>query len=189
MLFIAEIGLNHNGNFSLAYEMIRQAKAAGADVAKFQLGWRDKEGELNRITPEILDNIFRWCDYIEIEPLVSIFTPEAWEMARTRPFKRFKIASRTVIDQTDLARAILAEGKETFVSLGMWNQDGLPFNAPNARYLWCRSLYPTAPWDLTDLPKDFSKSPYVGYSDHFLGIESPWWQFRAGPGSSKNTLR
>ena len=40
MLFVAEIGLNHNGNFDLACEMIRQAKYAGADIAKFQCGWR-----------------------------------------------------------------------------------------------------------------------------------------------------
>ena len=49
MLFIAEIGLNHNGNFDLGCEMIRQAKLAGADIAKFQLGWRDKPGEINRL--------------------------------------------------------------------------------------------------------------------------------------------
>ena len=42
MIFIAEIGMNHNGNFSLAYELIKRAKLAGADIAKFQLGWRDK---------------------------------------------------------------------------------------------------------------------------------------------------
>ena len=48
MLFIAEIGLNHNGNFSLAYEMIRQVKAAGADIAKFQLGCRDQASQESR---------------------------------------------------------------------------------------------------------------------------------------------
>ena len=40
MLFIAEIGMNHNGNLDLCNELIRQAKWAGADIAKFQLGWR-----------------------------------------------------------------------------------------------------------------------------------------------------
>ena len=33
---IAEIGVNHNGNMSLAIEMIDSAKKAGADVVKFQ---------------------------------------------------------------------------------------------------------------------------------------------------------
>ena len=36
MLFVAEIGLNHDGNFDIAHELIRQAKLAGADIAKFQ---------------------------------------------------------------------------------------------------------------------------------------------------------
>ena len=36
MIFIAELGLNHNGNFGLCYELIKQAKHAGA-IVKFQL--------------------------------------------------------------------------------------------------------------------------------------------------------
>ena len=49
MIFIAEIGLNHNGNLDLCHELIRQAKLAGADIAKFQLGWRAKKDEINHI--------------------------------------------------------------------------------------------------------------------------------------------
>ena len=48
MLFIAEIGLNHNGNLDLGFEMIKQAKHSGADIAKFQLGWKGRQAnELN----------------------------------------------------------------------------------------------------------------------------------------------
>ena len=46
MLFIAEIGLNHNGNLDLSYELIKQAKYAGADIVKFQLGWRGEKDEM-----------------------------------------------------------------------------------------------------------------------------------------------
>lgn len=35
-IFIAEIGLNHNGSFAQAYEMIMAAAEAGADAVKFQ---------------------------------------------------------------------------------------------------------------------------------------------------------
>ena len=41
IIFIAEIGMNDNRNFSLCFELIKQAKLAGADIVKFPLGWRD----------------------------------------------------------------------------------------------------------------------------------------------------
>ncbi len=173
MKFIAEIGLNHNGNFDLAYELIKQAKHAGADVAKFQLGWRGKEGELNHITDEILTRIKKWCEYFEIEFMVSIFTEEAYEMAKKYSFKSYKIASRTVKDNLELVKRIAEEGKETLISLGMWEENGLPVVKENVKYLWCKSKYPSQPWDLVDMPKDFTSSHYAGYSDHSIGIEVP----------------
>lgn len=183
MIFIAEIGMNHNGNFSLAYELIKQAKLAGADIAKFQLGWRDKPGEINQITPEVLAQLQRWCDYFDIEFMASIITREAWEMARGFGFKTYKIASRTVQDDPELARTIIAQGKMTILSLGMWSGDGLPFEkGDNVRYLWCRSKYPCEPWDLVDLPKDFAASSYDGYSDHSIGIEVPLIAIARGAG-------
>ena len=173
MLFIAEIGMNHNGNFGLAFELIKQAKLAGADIAKFQLGWRDKPDEINCITPEILKQLQGWCDYFGIEFMVSIITEPAWEMAKDFGFRTYKIASRTVKDKPELVRAILAQGKPTIISLGMWEGQGLPFpKTANMRYLWCRSKYPCEPQDLVGLPKDFAQSPYDGYSDHTIGIES-----------------
>lgn len=173
MIFIAEIGLNHNGNFGLAFELIRQAKMAGADIAKFQLGWRDQEGEINRITPEIMENLVKIADHYEIELMFSIITRDAFELAKPFEFPRYKVASRTVRDDLDLVKDIVAEGKETFISLGMWDGDGLPIeDADNVLYLWCKSLYPTAPWQLDGFPKDFTDSPYAGYSDHTVGIET-----------------
>lgn len=173
MRFIAEIGLNHNGNFALAYEMIKQAKLAGADIAKFQLGWRGKEGELNHINDETLHKLKKWCDYFEIGFMVSIFTPEAYEMAKSINFNTYKIASRTVKDDLSLVKEIVDAGKETIISLGMWERDELPFNKENVKYLWCKSKYPSEPWDLLDFPKNFSQSVYAGYSDHTIGIELP----------------
>ena len=41
MIWVAEIGSMHKGDKSLAFEMIRQAKEAGATIAKFQF-WDDE---------------------------------------------------------------------------------------------------------------------------------------------------
>ena len=173
MIFIAEIGMNHNGNFDLAYELIKRAKLAGADIAKFQLGWRDGEGEINQIDYEILQKLNKWCDYFQIEFMASIITEKAFELAKKIDFKRYKIASRTVKDNIDLVRKVVNDGKETIISLGMWNSNEPPIQKnEKIKYLWCKSKYPAEPWDLMDFPKDFTNSIYDGYSDHTIGIET-----------------
>ena len=174
MLFIAEIGMNHNGNFDLSYELIKQAKYNGADIAKFQLGWRDGEGEINQIDSEVLAKLQKYCDYFEIEFMVSVITEKAFKMAQMHGFNRYKIASRTVIDNPNLVKDIVKEGKETFISLGMWEKEVLPIEGcENVKYLWCKSKYPCEPWDLSGLPKDFRNTHYAGYSDHTIGIDIP----------------
>jgi N,N'-diacetyllegionaminate synthase len=172
MLFIAEIGLNHNGNFGLVHELVRQAVNSNADIAKFQLGWRSGKGELNEISSDTLGMIVKIGDHYGIEIMFSIFSEEAYAIAKNFNFQRYKIASRTVKDNPNLVKKILDEGKETYISLGFWDSDDVPFKDwENARYLWCKSVYPTPPWEMIDLPKDFSNAPYVGYSDHTVGLE------------------
>jgi N,N'-diacetyllegionaminate synthase len=172
MIFIAEIGLNYNGNLNLAYEMIRQAKLSGAHIAKFQLGWRGKEGEINFLDFESLQKIEQWCKWFDLEFMVSIFTPEAFGLAKQLNFNRYKIASRTLKDDLSLVNLIVDEGKVTYISLGMWSQPELPITGKeNVKYLFCKSVYPSMPWDMVNLPKVFNDSPYHGYSDHTVGIE------------------
>ena len=71
--FIAECGLNHNGNLDLTYELIRQASWSGADIVKFQLGWRSQEGEINNISEERLDKIINYANYMNIEIMYQLF--------------------------------------------------------------------------------------------------------------------
>ena len=174
MIFIAEIGLNHNGNLDLCHELIRQAKWAGADIAKFQLGWRDKKDEINHIPLEALKQIVKSCNYYDIQFMASIFNEEAFELSKKINQDKFKIASRTVVDNPALVEKILKLNKPTFISLGMSDKENLPFKEyDNVHYLWCKSKYPTLPSDLVDLPKDFKNSKFDGYSDHSIGIEIP----------------
>ena len=173
IIFIAEIGMNHNGNFSLCFELIKQAKLAGANIVKFQLGWRDKPGEINCIDSKIIKQLIDWSKYFEIEIMFSIISDKAYELIR--PFKpqRYKIASRTVIDNLPLVKKILKEKKDTIISLGMWKKNYLPFTKKKyISYLWCLSKYPCEPKDLKSLPKSFKNSHFDGYSDHSIGIET-----------------
>ena len=171
--FIAEIGLNHNGNFGLFFELIKQAALAGADYAKFQLGWRSNDGEINQLGHEELELIVRCCEYHSVKPLFSIFNKDAWTLAKSYNFEAYKIESRTVIDNKLLVQEIINTGKLTFISLGM-TDEAEPFGtSENISYLWCKSEYPAYPWKLTKMPKSFFDLKVDGYSDHSVGIEVP----------------
>lgn len=52
-IFIAEIGINHNGDISIAKKMIKIAKDAGCDFVKFQ------KRNPDITTPEAKKNIMR----------------------------------------------------------------------------------------------------------------------------------
>jgi|TARA_B110001450_G_scaffold254395_1_gene279650 N,N'-diacetyllegionaminate synthase len=174
VLFIAEIGLNHNGNFGLLYELIKQASYSGADIAKFQLGWRANEGEINQINEDIIKHIIMCCNRFEILPMFSIFNKTALKLANKFSMPCYKIASRTLSDEFSLSKEIVEMNKPVFISLGMWGEEKMPFpKSPKIFYLWCKSSYPAYPWELTNFPKIFSNKNYIGYSDHSVGIDVP----------------
>ena len=125
--FIAEVGMNHNGNFSLCYELIKQAKLSGADIVKFQLGWREKKGEINKIDKEIIKKLYDWSKYFDIELMFSVLTTNALKRINYFKPKRIKIASRTLKENFSLAEQIVKKDIPTIISLGMWKKTKLPF--------------------------------------------------------------
>ncbi len=185
MVIIAEIGINHNGNIHVAHELIRQAKIAGADIAKFQLydpykifgpkGTYPNPAALEQaltvqLTREDAVRLNAWCDEEGIEFMASVFDLERFNWVEALGVRRHKIASRTV-QETALCRQVLATGKETFMSLGFWDQPGVPYHAEHVRYLYCVPKYPCDYADI-HLPESFSRSIYQGFSDHTIGIEA-----------------
>ena len=175
MKFAAEIGLNHDGSFDLACELVRQAGLAGADFAKFQFGWRGNPGEINHFERDQWVALKQWCDYVGIEMLASIFAEDALELADTLNLSAYKIASRTVVSAPALCERILARRRPTYVSLGAWDRSEFPFGPPDGsllHYVYCRSKYPTQPADLASMPAKFSEDGFSGYSDHSLGIDT-----------------
>ncbi len=174
MIFVSEIGLNYDGNINIALELIRMAKLSGSNVAKFQFGWRDQPEEINHIDFDKAKKLSDWCKFNDIEFMSSIIKEDALELAQYVNQKRYKIASRTVIDNPNLCEKIISLDKEVFCSLGFWKEEGFPFGPPNDKlhYIFCVSNYPTLPNDLIKFPKEFSSKGYYGYSDHSLGISS-----------------
>jgi N,N'-diacetyllegionaminate synthase len=185
MIVIAEIGINHNGSLDLAHELIRRARIAGANIAKFQFydpytifgpeGSHPDAGALAQALTvqfgfEQAQQLRRWCDEEDIEFMASVFDLERFEWTRELGVARHKIASRAV-ENGELCRRILDTGEEVFVSLGFWGEDTVPFDVPNARYLYCVPKYPTEYRDV-HLPRSFAESVYEGFSDHTIGIEA-----------------
>ena len=135
MIFIAEIGLNHNGNFHSCYKMIKLAKKSGADIAKFQLGWKSLPNEINFLNLERIKTLKKWADEFNIELMFSIFNKESLLMVKSLNLEKYKIASRTVVGDLELVKEIVNLEKKTYISLGMWDKDELPIkNKENIEY-------------------------------------------------------
>ena len=166
--------MNYNANFNLVYEMIRQSKFAGATICKFQLGWRDKPGEINQLDLEKTNKIIEWCVYFEIEPMFSIISENAYKIFNKTNLNKIKIASRSLKYDFSLVEKIVNENqdKDIYISLGMWDKKEKPFKSNNIKYLYCISKYPTFIEDFKDFPKKFSSDNFLGYSDHSIGIET-----------------
>ena len=182
---IAEIGQNHNGDLGLAAEMIRQAKRAGAHVAKFQLfdakktfppkeknEWFDYNCK-TELTREQLKQIATICEHEQIEFMASAFDVQRVGWLEELGVKKHKIASRSIEDKP-LIDALIKTGKPLVVSLGWWKSDKLPEIATRGKvdFLYCVSKYPTELEDLEFSKIDFVKT-YAGFSDHTLGVHAP----------------
>jgi len=174
MKIIAEIGINHNGDFRYMQELIRQAALGGADYAKFQLYnsrrvFGDDSRKQNEFTLEQVRQLQAMCAFYGIEFLASVFDEQKVEWCEQLGVKEYKIASRTAAKEPALCESILKLNKPTLVSLGFWQQAELPFATyPNVRLLNCISKYPTTCFDYQPLRRYSER--VVGLSDHSYGI-------------------
>ena len=183
MKLISEIGINYNGNFNLIEEMIRLSSLGGADFAKFQLYdsqkiFGDSSRKKYEFTFDQVKEIKSICDYYEIDFLASVFDEEKLEWCEDIQVNKYKIASRTLLNDQQLCKKIINTNKEIYASLGFWNKSKLPFIEKNIKYFNCISKYPTSVKDLKKLRKydEF----IIGYSDHSYGISFSLYQITLG---------
>ena len=139
IFFIAEIGINHNGDISICKDLIDCAVEAKCDAVKLQKRdinevytqdfldmprespWgttqRDQKLglEFNQKEYEIIDE---YCKSKKIEWFAS-----AWDLKSQKFLRKFdlnynKVASAMIVN-TELLKLIAEEGKYTFISTGM----------------------------------------------------------------------
>ncbi|WP_408072060.1 N-acetylneuraminate synthase family protein [Butyrivibrio sp. JL13D10] len=196
----AEIGINHNGDISIAKKLIDAACVAGCNAVKFQKRTIDKVytqeylaqprqspwGNTQRAQKEGLefgepeyDEIDRYCKSKNI-----IWFASAWDIDSQRFLRKYncqynKVASAMLV-KDDLLNEIASEGKYTFIAVGMSTMEEIDhaveiFKKHNCPYeiLHCNSTYPMPLEDANLLMINTLKNKYgcdVGYSGHEQGI-------------------
>lgn len=172
---IAEIGLNHNGNISLAKELIDSAISAGADAVKLQ-SYKAKfrvaeHGKTSRYVEKVLGTEETDFEMLKKSELSKEQTKELFDYAKDRtiifsaPFDLesadelielgvdcFKIASFDLVN-LPLIRKVASQNKPMIISTGMAYlsevQDALMEVAkcgnPNVILMQCTSSYPCPP--------------------------------------------
>jgi N-acetylneuraminate synthase len=197
---IAEIGINHNGDFEIAKDLIDVAVDSGADAVKFQKRTIDlvytKEfldspresqwGTTQREQKEGLEfgldeyrEIDRYCKEKNIEWFASAWDLESQKFLRKFSLNYNKIASAMIVYE-ELCKEVASEGKHTFISTGMTTEDDITkavviFQNANCPFtlMHCVSTYPMNEVDANLNAIKTLREKYncdVGYSGHEVGL-------------------
>ena len=184
-LIIAEAGINHNGDLATAYKLIEAAKAAGADVVKFQTydaekldppGPRRDMLQRFEISRGTTAGLKIHADALGIEFLSTPFDVDSLKFLVNLGVKRIKIASGH-LDNWPLLRAAGATGLPVLLSSGMatWGQVAAASREmalEKLTVMHCVSTYPCRVED-ANLMALRSVSYDVGYSDHTTSLILP----------------
>jgi len=196
-LVIAEIGINHEGDFGKAVRMVDDAHAAGCECVKFQSHVIEDEMIPNDVIPgnatESIWDIMKRCAltaeedarlkaYVESKGMLYLCTPFSRAAAvrlESMGVLAYKVGSGEC-NNYPLVEHIAAYGKPMIVSTGMNDLASITPTVEILRrrkvpfaLLHCTSMYPT-PYDkvrlggMTDLARHFPDA-VVGLSDHSLG--------------------
>ena len=195
-LIIAEAGANHNGKIEIAFQLIDEAKKAGADIVKFQTGIPEKvtsryahmaeyqkknigtnESQLNMIRKISLS----YSDYKGISFLSTPFDLESITFLDNLGCNIWKIPSGEITNYPYLVRIaktrkpiILSTGMSTITEIRDAIDLLLSKGTTDIKLLHCTTEYP-APFEEVNLRAiETLKQRFgyeVGYSDHTVGIE------------------
>jgi N-acetylneuraminate synthase len=200
VFFIAEIGINHNGDINIAKQLIDIAVESGCDAVKFQKRTidvvYDKEmldsprespwGNTQRVQKEGIefgkeeyDEIDRYCKVNDIEWFASAWDEGSQDFLSQYDLKYNKIAS-AILTHIPLLKKVSSEGKHTFISTGLSTYDDIDraveiFKENDCPYtlLHCVSTYPTNDSDCNISVINTLRERYncdIGYSGHEKGL-------------------
>jgi|TARA_R110000851_G_scaffold267810_7_gene420389 N-acetylneuraminate synthase len=201
MYIIAEIGINHNGDVSLAKSLIDKAVAAKCNAVKFQKRDIDlvysKEdlsalrqspwGTTNRDQKEGLEfaieqyvDLQDYCDKKNIDLIMSCWDLNSLScVENSLNVKYHKVASALATDK-EFLKALNSTGKPIILSVGMTTDEQIlkiVGSIDNLKYiLACTSAYPTSVDELNLRHVLTLKNQYpnlsVGFSNHYSGHDA-----------------
>ena len=196
-LVIAEIGINHDGDFEKAKQMVNDAYENGAECVKFQCHIIDDEMIPNDIIPsnatESIWNIMNRCSFSEEQEIaLKKYTEDLGMIYLSTPFSR---AAADRLDKMDVCAYKIGSGecnnfplishiasfsKPVILSTGMNDMGSISksvniLKKANIDYaiMHVTSMYPT-PYDkvrlnvITQLKEKFPDT-IIGLSDHSFG--------------------
>lgn len=195
---MAEVGINHEGSFDKAIELVDAAAEAGADCVKFQCHITEAEMiptdmKPGEISDERLWDIIKRCEldaqeehrvkaYCEEKGILYLCTPfsrEASDRLEQMDVEAFKVGSGEC-NNTPLLQHIARKGRPMILSTGMNDMDSIRHSVSTIQelncplmLLHCTSEYPT-PFEhvrlsaIRQLSDEFGL--VVGLSDHSEGI-------------------
>jgi N-acetylneuraminate synthase len=197
--FVAEIGINHNGDLDTAKQMIDAAKKYGADAVKFQkrtpeLCVPPEQRDQMRETPwgyisyldyrykvefdvEQYSEISRYCQKIGITWFSSVWDiPSVDFMEQFNPVC-YKIPSASLTDY-DLLRKLKTLRKPMILSTGMSTMDQIKsavdlLGTENLMITHTTSTYPCEPEELNLRAIQTLRETFpvpIGYSGHEVGL-------------------
>jgi len=196
-LVIAEIGINHNGDFNKAKKMIRDLHECGAECVKFQCHIIDDEMIKNDVIPgntnEPIWKLVERCSFNEeqeielkklVESLGMIFLSTPFSRAAADRLERMGVSAYKIgsgeCNNIPLIKHIASFGKPIILSTGMNDLSSISESVSileeasvDYALLHVTSIYPT-PYEkvrlqaLTELKKHFPNA-VIGLSDHSIG--------------------
>jgi N,N'-diacetyllegionaminate synthase len=182
MVFVvAEIGVNWDGNFDLAKDMMIHSKKAGCNAVKFQsfdkkiIQDHPQADRLikSAISKSNVETINELAKQAGIEWFCTPMYPEALEFLDSY-IKRYKIRladARPLLEnkETELLKKVLTSGKEIIASTQPSPRDSKYYNDEKIKWLYCVPKYPC---DLNDI--DFRNiNDFNGYSNHCPNYLAP----------------
>lgn len=197
---IAEIGLNHGGDVSVAKKLILAAAGAGADAVKFQTYITEKRAPKGNKTIydllqkcelpfEAFGELKEYAEQNKIDFLTTAFDEESVTFLESIQCAKYKVASFDVVNHKLLA-AVAATQKPVILSVGMADVEEinsafsiLQKGTEQLALLHCVSAYPTEE-NSANLAAIFSLQEkfncVIGYSDHTANIQVPLYAVAAG---------